>query len=489
MRRRTTILSMVLLVGAGCTGGSDDGADGSDGGTGEGGSSTGAGEGDGGEMLGCPAGQTCDLVIASQTLDDRVEIFSPDDPAGVVYRGAIDLDFKPNMCDGCEPGDYGQDRLDEPYGLALAGQHLHVVAGHYPAQDQGTLLSFPFELFADREAGTTLGRDDYYMGGTFTGVVETPLLVLEPIWVLPLSGKLFVSVFNNDLFAAESTWTGPGSLFVLEASDPGAGFAVADLSSLDGGSCDGAAGGAEIADGTLAVACDGNESIAVLDLPDLGGTPSEVAAGISGRLCSIPGQTSDRRVRFVAPDGEGGFLVGEGPGFELLSEARFWWFGADCSMKGFVQLDGSDWQLGELVAMPGHANTWAFASGAASPAGHRGVYVVEGAGGTLSICGPIPGFEAALMDDNGEFIEPLALSFNPDATGLAVGAGPFMVPTAGPGYGRVLWATLSGTDAPCTMTATVTDLSAGPGAPVVDAANPATYRRAPAVVKTVRVAG
>src|SRR5690606_27200822 len=53
-----------------------------------------------GGMLGCPAGETCTLVLVSQTLDDRLEVFSPGDPRGAVYRGAIDLDFKPNDLDG-----------------------------------------------------------------------------------------------------------------------------------------------------------------------------------------------------------------------------------------------------------------------------------------------------------------------------------------------------------------------------------------------------
>lgn len=87
---------------------------------------------DEGEVLACSE-PPCTFVLVSQTLDDRVEIFAPDDVDGQIYRGALDLDLKPNECQGCGLGDYNAGRLDEPFGLAVAGGFVHVVAGHYPS--------------------------------------------------------------------------------------------------------------------------------------------------------------------------------------------------------------------------------------------------------------------------------------------------------------------------------------------------------------------
>lgn len=454
--------------------------------------STGVVAGDGGEVLGCPDGQTCDLVLVSQTLDDRVEIFSPEDPAGVVYRGAIDLDLKPNVCDGCDPGDNGDGRLDEPYGLALAGGHLHVVTGHYPMTTTGSLVSFPFDFFTDRPAGTTVPAADFFDGTSFTGATAQSLGELEPIFVTPVGDKLLLGVFNNDLFATEDTWTQPGRLAVIDADDPAGGFAIAELAALEGGACNGASEVITLDDGRVAVACDGNEAIAVLQIDALDGSPTDAAASVSGQLCSLPaGGTGGRRVRHLAPDGGGGFIVVDGPGPDVLADARLWWFDGECAMEGFITLDGSDWQLTQVVALPQAPATWLFGSGAASPAGNRGIYVAQGGGGEVTICGPLAGFESVLADDAGDPLEPLALAIDAEGTHLAVGTGPFVAPAAGPGFGRVGWATLAGADAdPCAISATVTDLTAGPpGAPAVDPMDPLTFRRAPAVVEIVRVAG
>jgi hypothetical protein len=454
--------------------------------TGADGSSSGVG-GDGGEVLGCPAGQQCDLVLVSQSLDDRVEVFSAADPGGQVYRGAIDLDLKPNVCDGCELGDYADGRLDEPYGLAVAGQHLHVLTGHYPAPDLGTLVSFPFSFFVDRPAGATIAVSDFFDGAMFSGVTETPLGQLEPIFATAVSGKLLVTAFNNDLFTTEDTWTQPGRLLVLDSVDPqGAGIGVVDLGGLQGGACNGAAQSVVIGEGRVAVACDGNEGVGILDVGTLAGTPAEAAAAIQGSWCPIPG-ASNRRVRHVAPDGLGGFVVVDGPGAELLSDARLWWFDSECAMQGLATLDGSDWQLSQIVAMPQFEATWIFGSGAASPAGNRGIYVAQGSAGQIQICGPLVGFDELWTDANGELLEPLGLAIDEEGAHVAIGAGPFAAPPTGPGFGRVAWATLQGAADPCSMTASVVDLSAE--APAVDAMAPATYRRAPAVVEVVRVHG
>ena len=479
-----------LLGACGDDGGGSGDTDGGDATGAEG--STGVVAGDGGEVLGCPAGQTCDLVLVSQTLDDRVEVFSPADPAGVVYRGAIDIDLKPNTCEGCEPGDNSDGRLDEPYGLAIAGGHLHVVTGHYPMSASGSLVSFPFDFFADRAAGATIPVTDYFDGAAFTGVVSVPLGELEPIFVTAVGDKLLLGVFNNDLFATEDTWTQSGKLAIIDAADPGGGFGIADLGGLDGGGCNGAAQVITLDDGRIAVACDGNEGVAVLQIDALDGTPTEAAGSVTGQVCSIPGSLGSKRVRHLASDGSGGFVVLEGPGPNVLDDGKLWWFDGDCGMQGLVTLDGMDWQLTQVVALPQWPATWLFASGAASPAGNRGIYVAEGAGGQITVCGPLPGFDALLSDDAGDPLEPQAIALDPGGTHLAVGTGPFVAPSAGPGFGRVGWATLSGTDGadPCAITASVTDLTAGPpGAPAVDPADPLTFRRSPAVVEIVRVSG
>src|SRR5690349_3220511 len=65
-------------------------------------STAGESEGDGnagGELLGCPSGG-CTMLLAVQTLDDRIEVFVPDHPDSA-YRGAISMDLKPNECEGC----------------------------------------------------------------------------------------------------------------------------------------------------------------------------------------------------------------------------------------------------------------------------------------------------------------------------------------------------------------------------------------------------
>lgn len=445
-----------------------------------------------GEMLGCSQG-TCTLVVVSQTLDDRIELLSPDDPEGVVYRGSIDLDLKPNECSGCGLGDNGGDRLDEPFGVAVAGGHLHVVAGHYPTPERGTLLSFPFEFFAERAAGDRVDASAFFNGGTFSGVTAVPLERLEPIFVTAVEDKLVVAVFANNLFSAEDAWTQPGELLVLDAADPAGGVGVVPLDALDGGPCNGAARMIALGPGQLAVACDGNEAVAWLEHGALTGlSPGEAAATFSGALCEIPGSVSNRRVRYLAPDTTGGLVVAEGPTpLDVLGPGRLWRFAAGCVVRGVTNLPGDDWQLAQIAALPGR-DAWVFASGAISASGNRGVFVAveRGDASELEICGPLADIQAHLVDDGGEPLEPFAIAVAPDGEHLAIGVGPFIPPTSGPGFGRILWAELQGIDDPCTMTASVTDLGAGPPlAPAVDPADPATYRRAPNVIELVEVSG
>lgn len=472
--------------------GSDDGDPASSATDGTAGDTTGGDEPvGGGEMLGCPEGESCALLLVAQTLDDRVEVFSPGDPAGAVYRGALSVDLEPNACEGCEPGDNGDDRLDEPFGLARAGGFLHVIAGHFPTREEGTLFSFPLEFFEGRAVGSTVGLGDWWNDAPTGGVVEVPLEQLEPIYLSVFGSRMLVGTFANDLFATEDTWTNTGKLLVLDAQMPGQ-VGVADLGALMGGPCNAAGEVVEIAENTIVVACDGNEAVAVLDISGVAeADPVAAAASIEGTLCDIPGAPDGRRVRHVAPDGAGGFVVGEGPTpLDLLSAARLWRFDGACELKSLTPLDASgDWQLGNIVALPGAESTWVFVSGAASPTGHRGVFVArDGGGSELEICGPLEGFAPHLSDPAGDPLEPLTVAATSDGAHLAVGAGPFIPSSTEAGHGKVLWATLSGVEDPCTMTASVVDLTDGSmGAPAVDPADPATWRRAPSVIEIVEL--
>ncbi len=450
-----------------------------------GGTSDGAADGAGGEVLGCAEGAACTLVLVSQTLDDRIEIFAPGDANP--YRGAIDVDLKPNECDGCELGDYDDGRLDEPFGVARAGGFLHVALGHYPTRDSGSLVSFPLSMFDDSVAGALLPASDYFGADAFSDpVVAAALQQLEPIFVTPYGTRLLVGTFNNDLFETEDNWTMPGRLLVLDAADPGAAPGVVELGPLN---CNGAAQVVDLGGSSVAVACDGNEKVVVLDVGDLDATPlADVGTAVTGVTCDIPGATVDRRVRYLAGDGAGGFLVAEGPTpLTLMSGARLWHFDGSCQMLGLANLSGSG-QIGEVEAFPAANPTWLVAAAGVLDPTQRGVLVVRSSGNTLEVCQTLPGFETHWASADGE-LEPFGLAVSEDGSGLAVGAGPFQAPTAGPGYGKVLWAELQGTDDPCTMTATVTDLTDGTAAPAVATLDASTFRRAPNVVEIVELGG
>lgn len=488
-------LSLLLLaVASGCPG-----SDGDEETTAADGDSTGSAEttGDepagGGEILGCPDG-SCVMLLATQTLDDRVEVFVPDHPDGA-YRGAVDLDFKPNMCDGCAPGDNGDGRLDEPFGLLRAGGFLHVLVGHYPSREEGSLVSVPLGAFEGYAAGTTVPSSDLFADGQFLEpVVGRSLGELEPIFMHHhSSGKVIVGTFNNDLFATEDTWTQPGKLLVFDPSDPGGEVGQVTLDALMGGTCQGAAQVIDLGSDILAVACDGNEAVAVLDGSALSGTVADAAAGLAtGAVCPLPGAMPGRRVRYLAPDGATGFVVLEGPTpLDLLGGGRIWHFGADCGLIGTVTLPPEgDWQLGEVVRLPASAPTWLFAAGSATPDGLRGVFVAHEANGTLETCGPIEGFDAHWDDGNGGVLEPTALAVTSDGANLAVGASPFFADADDPGFGKVLWASLSGSD-PCSLSANVTDLTDGGAghAPLAVADDASTFRRGPNVIEIQEIGG
>lgn len=456
---------------------------------------------DGGELLGCPAGG-CTMVLAVQALDDRIEVFVPDHP-DTAYRGAISVDLKPNECPMCGLGDNGEGRLDEPFGIARAGGFLHVLTGHYPTREAGSLLAFPLSFFDGTTTGAFVPAGDYLAGGQFQNdVVGRSLGEREAIFMhRHSSGRLLVGVFNNDLFAGEDSWTLPGKFLVIDPSDPSGEIGTVTLDGLDGGVCSGAAQIVDLGSDILAVACDGNEAVAVLDGSAVAtGTVAEAAAQLgTGLLCEIPPTgVPGRRVRYLAPDGSGGFVVGEGPTpLDVQGSARLWHFEADCGLLGTVELSdvGSpgDWQLGEIVRLPASTPTFLLAAGSDSATGLRGIFVAHTGNGALEACpAPIAGFDAAGAwdDGNGGVIEPFALAVTSDGANLAVGAGPFIADVAGVGYGKVLWASLSGAD-PCSLTASVVDLTDGGDghAPAPTPSDPSTYRRGPNVVVIQEIPG
>jgi hypothetical protein len=427
-------------------------------------------------MIGCPAGETCWVVLAAQTLDDRVEIFGA--PAGMepAYRGAIDLDLKP----GTEIGP-----LDEPFGMTLSDAGLHIITGHYPSRERGAMLSFPSAFFDDRDA-SLIPVDDFFAGGAFSaGVIETRFEEIEPIFALnrPVSGKLLVSVFANDLFAAEDSWTEAGKLAIVDAANP-SDFALADLSGLDGGDCLGASQLVLLQDDqTAAVACDGNEGVAFLDLGDLSGAPSDVASGISGTYCDLP-FLNDRRARYLAHDGNGGVLIGVGPTPLNATASQVFSMTSDCAPSP-IEVADSDGQLGEIVRFDDAH--WLLAQGALSPTGDRGVQVISPTG----ICNTLPGLDDA-WETSGDRLSPYALTVAPDGEHLLIGAATAQVGAIQNAiYGKVLWATLTGADDPCTMTASAVDLTDGGAgrAPAPLDADPLTWRRSPIVVTLTEVQG
>ncbi len=454
----------------------------------------------GGEILGCPGDGGCTMLLAVQTLDDRVEVFVPDHPDSA-YRGAISLDLEPNECEGCGPGDIGAERLEEPFGLSRSGGFLHVLAGHYPTRVEGSLVAFPLSFFEGYAPGSLVPAGDYFAAPQFLDpVIGRSLGEVEPIFMHEhASGRLLVGVFNNDLFASEDLWTQTGKVLVIDPTDPEGEVGSVTLDGLGNSPCQGASQVIDLGSNILAVACDGNEGVAVLDGSGLDtGTVSEAAATLgTGNFCAIPGAMPGKRVRYLAPDGSGGFVVGEGPtALDINGSARLWHMGADCSVQGTLQLSdvgsAGDWQLGEIVRLPAGVPTWLVASGSAlSMGGLRGVFVAHESSGSLELCpDPIAGFEGHWDDPEGGTVEPFALSLTSDGTQLAVGAGPFVSDPAGVGYGKVLWASLAGAD-PCSLTASVVDLTdGGPGhAPAPVPNDPLTFRRGPNVVVIQEIPG
>ena len=421
-------------------------------------------------LFGCPAGERCTLVIVSQTIDDRVEVYSAAGP-GPRYRGAIDVDLKPNP-----GGNIAGSNLDEPYGLAFVGQTLNLLLGHYPAREQGSLVSFPATSLSAWGNGELIPTSAWFEAGATTNeVTMVPLERLEPLSLLARGDRLHVGVFANDLFVPEALWTNPSELLELVPTPDGS--PTIESTALG---CAGAWSFAvldEVGD-RVAFACDGDEQMVLFAAESPGGKLVPECSG------DIP--FSSKRVRYLAADGGGGALVAEQPAIVSNTESsRLWWFAADCALRGFTELEGAtSWDLRQLAALPSDVGPrWLLAR---ADTDERGVLVLAGdpSSGSVSVCGRLDALDdegAWLAAGGAEPLQPHALAVDSEGRNVAIGVGPASYSDAAPGWGTVLWVELDDADDPCDASVSSwTELSAS--APGVDAMVPQTWRRAPDIV-------
>jgi hypothetical protein len=433
------------------------------------------GEPTGGEssgLFGC-ASPPCKLVLVSQSLDDRLDVF--DVTSTPSLRGRISLDLKPDPSGQQISGNL----LDEPYELVLTPTDLVVTIGHYPDTDQGSLVRFPLAKFAGVAAGGSVAVDSYFKAGAFVdGVVDFAHGRREGIFLLPHpSGRLLLGVFGNDLKTTE--WATPSSLLVLEpdlVGEPG----VIDLGVLSK-PCIGAwrLEALDASVSRVAVACDGSDSVAVLTLPTNFATASveDAAAGVSG--CGVELSSGAWSTQFVAPDGAGDLVAIQ---TQLLETPRLWKVGADCSTGKPSQDIPLGLEQVRLLRQPvllrggsGDRARWLVASGPTDV----GVVIIKG-GASPTLCGKLTGLD--LLDAANA---PWALALDASGEHLAIGAGPPSNPELAEGKGQVLWATLdvSKLDA-CEVTATdVVDLNAGR----FESGAPETWVRAPNVILVAEI--
>ncbi len=427
-------------------------------------------------LFGCPGGQ-CTLVLVSQTLDDRIDVFEVGG-AKPSLRGRIALDFKPDAS-GLQTGG---NLLDEPYGLVLTDSDLLVAIGHYPDSDSGSLLRFPRATFADLEPGQLFATENYFQTGTFKNGVEALTHGRrEGLFLLPHpSGRVLVSVFANNLQTTE--WTTPSELLIVDPLDLAAGVASVDLGALPK-PCAGAweLQALDPAVSKVALACDGSESIAVLSLPaDFATAPlTDVAQNVTG--CGL-NLASGWSTQFVSADGAGGFLAVQS---QLGMPPKLWHVGANCGPSGIPTNEVPEALnqvrlLRQPVLLRPAADKpplWLVAAGPTDDS----VVIVQG-GTKPTMCGKLTGLDALASENS-----PWALALSSDRTHLAIGAGPASNPQLSPGRGQVLWATLdtSGLDS-CQLQANdVQDLGAGLFSPGL----PATWMRAPNVVVIAEFGG
>jgi len=424
-------------------------------------------------LFGC-AGGPCTLVLVSQTLDDRIDVFEAGG-ANPGLRGRIALDLKPDPSGLQTSGNL----LDEPYDLVLTDRDLLVAVGHHPDTDSGSLLRFPRSIFADLDPGALFATSRYFNvnNGAFSGGVEALAHGRrEGIFLLPHpSGRLLVGVFANNLQVTQ--WTTPSELLVVDPADLAAGVASVDLGALPR-PC---VGGWQLqaldpAVSRVALACDGSESVAVLSLPaDFATAPlAAAAAGVTG--CGLTLGGSGWSTQFVSGDGAGGFLAVQS---QLTEPPRLWHVQPDCSPSG-VPTKAVPEALAQVrllrqpvLLRPAAGPTpplWLVAAGPTD----NGVVVVRG-GDAPEMCGALTGLDALAAANS-----PWALALDRTRTHLAIGAGPASNAPLSDGRGQVLWATLdtAGLDGCQVHASAVVDLNAG----LFAAGDPATWMRAPNVV-------
>lgn len=438
--------------------------------------SDGGGEG----LFGCDL-PTCTFVVVSQSLDDRVDIF--DISATPQLRGRVVFDLKPDPSGLQTAGNL----LDEPYGFDVYKGELRLLLGHYPDTPLGSLVVLPDGLFAKVAPGAVIDTAEFFDGANFVGGARgLELDRQEAIFALShSSGRMIVGVFANDLRALE--WPNPSQLLVVDPSREGAAAIGAfDLGGLDV-PCRGAWGMAAVDDvqapQRVAIACDGSDSVVMLELPaNLGEvSPAEAASAISG--CGSELLSSGWTTRFVAADGSGGALVLQS---QLIKGPRLWRVGSGCELlpasESVAQGFGGVRRLAEPVLVEGGASpTWLVAGGVPE----TGIYIVRGADPTL--CGKVTGLEDAFTPAGGQANAPYALALAEDGQHLAIGSGPPSNPESAEGRGQVHWVALDTADiGACEVAATeVVEFTDG----LFAGSDPQTWVRAPNVIKIVQRSG
>ncbi len=426
-------------------------------------------------LLACPAGESCTLVLVAQAFDDRVDVFAARGP-GPIYRGALDLDLKPNPL-----GDNSGDFLDEPYGMAIDDFGLSVLVGHYPERDRGSLVQFPHAFLAAQAPGATVPQAAFFDGSEFLApVTAIDLAATEAIFMLAHpSGRQLVGVFANDLFTLESEWTAPGELLVVDPATGAVGRR--SLSTVGSGSCAGAWSLVALDDAMdhVALACDGDEGAVVLDTSALGvGSVADAAAAIDGCVADV--LFPDKRVRYLAPDGLGGFLLAENPPTATFEPGRLWRFDGDCKQLGTAgTIPGELWEARELVALPSEVGArWLMATGRTQG---RGIHVVRDGETGAEICATLDELDSWWTGTDGSEVHPYAMALDRTGSGLAVGAGPPEPADDQPGYGRVLWIELGGGD-PCDSSPVRSVVDLTEASPPVTVDDPSSWHRGPNVV-------
>lgn len=429
-------------------------------------------------LLAC-ATPPCTVLVVSQTLDDRIDVY--DVTAAPYLRGRIGTDLKPDASGEQTMGNL----LDEPYGLALDSNHLWAAIGHYPDTDRGSLLAYPRSAFAGLEPGAMFSEDMYFGTGQFSaGVLSLPLGRREAIFLVPHpSGRLLVGVFANDLRAA--SWPEPSEVLVVDPADLRPEAIGAFSLDLAMNPCNGGWKPVALDDDVsrIAVACDGSETIAVVSLPAdfADAAPADAAAGMTA--CTAPLSTGTINTQFVAPDGAGGLLAVQS---EILEPPTLWSINSSCSLNGAPGDDlPPELSTVRTVREPvlvrpagqGNAPMWLLASEIPVP----GVLIVRG-GPTPAICGQVSGLDGIDPEN-----APFALALDATRTHLAIGAGPVSNPPFAAGRGQILWAglDLAGLD-DCAVEATdVVDLTQG----AFQAAQPHTWVRAPNMLLVAELGG